>query len=42
MKTTGIKIKKLTFEVTANNFAMANVLGTKLQYPIPKPSFELP
>jgi len=39
---TGIKIKTLTFDGAANNLAMSNVLGAKLQYPDLKPSFELP
>jgi len=39
---TGIKIKTLTFYGAANNLAMSNVLGAKLQNPDLKPSFELP
>lgn len=39
---TGIKIKTLTFDGAANNLAMSNVLGAKLQYPDLKPTFQLP
>jgi len=38
----GIKIKTLTFDGAANNLAMSNVLGAKLQCPDLKPTFQLP